>query len=115
MTFVRSQRSFLQQNQLVHTVVAFFVSFMSKLNTGTFVQCDLPCSLSVILFYLSVQFFHQCDVSRYGIDPEVFFSAGVKGEAIPHLLALRVGAVEAVDLRTWRKSSSPINSAKLCL
>lgn len=50
------------------------------------------------LFYLSVQFFHQRDISRYGVDPEVFFRAGVKGEAISHLLAFRVGAVEAVDL-----------------
>lgn len=64
------------------------------------------------LFYLSVQFFNQRDVSRYGVDPEVFFRAGVKGEAIPHLLALRVGAVEAVDPRTWRKSSLLINYTK---
>lgn len=65
-----------------------------------------------VLFYLSVQFFHQRDVSRYGVDPEVFFRARVKREAISHLLALRVCAVEAVDLRPWRNSSLLINYAK---
>lgn len=52
------------------------------------------------LVYLSVQLFHQCDISRYGIDPEVFFGPRIKRKAIPHLLAFGVCAIETIDLRT---------------
>lgn len=52
------------------------------------------------MLYLSVQLFDQSDVSGFGVDPEVLFGPGVKGKAIHHLLALRVCAVETVDLCT---------------
>lgn len=50
--------------------------------------------------YLSVQQFHQCDVSGYGVDPKVFFAPWIKGKAVPHLLALGVCAIETIDLCT---------------
>lgn len=53
--------------------------------------------------HLSVQLFHQGDISRYGLDPKVLFGAWVEGKAITHHLALRVRAVESVNLRTWEK------------
>lgn len=59
--------------------------------------------------HLSVQPFHQGDISRYGLDPKVFFGARVEGKAISHLLALRVWAVETVNLRTWGKIANKLS------
>lgn len=86
----------------MHSLLLFSVEFPVRLETllNETWTTIIYVALVLFLFYLSVQFFHQRDVSRYGVDPEVFFRAWVKGEAISHLLALRVGAVEAVDLRT---------------
>lgn len=58
--------------------------------------------------HLSVQLFHQGDISRYGLDPKEFFRARVEGKAIPHLLALRVCAVETVNLGTWEKIANKL-------
>lgn len=64
-----------------------------------------PWSHSV---HLSVQLFHQGDISRFRLNPKVFFGARVQGKAIAHLLALRVRAVETVNLRTWEKIANKL-------
>lgn len=60
--------------------------------------------------HLSVQLFHQGDISRCGLDPKVFFGSWVKGKAIPHLLALRVRAVETINLCAWEKITNKFKS-----
>lgn len=51
--------------------------------------------------HLSVQLFYQGDISRYGLDPKVFFRARVKGKTVSDLLALWVCPVETINLCTW--------------
>lgn len=53
--------------------------------------------------YLSVQVFHQCDISRYGVNPKVFFGPGIKRKAIPDLLTFRVCAIETIYLCTYER------------